>query len=159
VLSSVWHFGSTPQGYALAKVLTSALACSVVFPVWLLGRKLVGPRLALVPALFCVIGPWMEVTAFVVSDNMAFPLATASLCCTVQALRDTRSRWIWATLGFAVLAALTRTQMLFLPVALVIALVIDVLRQSSGQRRARFDARPRALWIGLAVAVGAGLLA
>ncbi|MEA2493420.1 MAG: hypothetical protein QOJ29_1331, partial [Thermoleophilaceae bacterium] len=73
-------------------------------------------------------------------------------------LRDTRTRWIVASLLFAVPAALTRTQMLALPVILVVALVIDVVRQPPGARRARIDARPRALWIGLVALVVGGLL-
>jgi hypothetical protein len=158
VLSLSWHTGSAPDGYAFAKVLGSVLASATVLPVWLLGRELVGPRLALVPAALCVTGAWMETTAFLVSDNLAYPLATASLACMVMALRDTRTRWIVASLLFAVPAALTRTQMLALPVILVVALVIDVVRQPPGARRARIDARPRALWIGLVVLVTGGLL-
>jgi hypothetical protein len=158
LLSLSWHTGSAPDGYAFAKVLGASLASATVFPVWLLGRELVGPRLALVPAALCVTGAWMETTAFLVSDNLAYPLATASLACTVMALRDTRTRWILASLLFAVPAALTRTQMLALPVILVVALVIDVVRQPPGARRARIDARPRALWAGLIVLVAGGLL-
>jgi hypothetical protein len=159
VLSLAWHTGSAPDGYAFAKVLGSVLASATVVPVWLLGRELVGPRLALVPAALCVTGAWMETTSFVVSDNLAYPLATASLACMVMALRDTRARWMLASLLFAIPAALTRTQMLALPVILVVALVIDVLRQPPGGRRARIDARPRALWLGLVLLVAGGLLA
>ena len=92
VLSAAWHFGSVPDGYGVARVLTGLLASAVVFPVWLLGREFLGPRLALVPALLSVTGAWMTVTSFVVSENLAYPLATAALACTVMAVRDTRVR-------------------------------------------------------------------
>jgi hypothetical protein len=158
LLSPVWYFGSAVEGYQIAKVLAALLASTVVFPVWLLGRELVGPRLALVPAALCVTGAWMETTALIVSDNLAYPLAVASLACIVMAVRDTRSRWVLASLGFAVPAALTRTQMLALPVILVVALALDVARQPRGARWARIQARPRALWV-LLVAGVVGLLA
>src|SRR5262249_47002877 len=147
------------EGYSLGKFMTVVLASSVVVPVWLLARQLVGPRLALVPAALSVVGTWMVTSAFLVSDNLAYPLATASLAATVMALRDTRMRWIWISLAFAVPSALTRTQLLALPVILLVALVIDLARQPRGHWRARFDERPRLLWIGLGVCVFLGLMA
>jgi hypothetical protein len=159
LLSLVWHTSSTPHAYMVGKVLGSALACATVFPAWLLAREFVGPRLALLPAFLCVALPSMETTAFLVSDNLAYPLATASLGCTVMAVRTTRARWIGWSLLFAVPAALARTQMLMLPVILVLALVIDVIRQPRGERRARAGSRPAVLWVVLIAAVTAGLLA
>jgi hypothetical protein len=158
VMSVVWH-GSIPDGYGLARVLTAVLASTVVVPVWLLAREFLGPRLALVPALLSVTGAWMTVTSYLVSENLAYPLATASLACTVMAVRDTRTRWLAGSVAFAVLAALSRTQMLCLPVILLVALVLDVARQPPGARRERIEARPRLLWAGLALAVVAGVLA
>ena len=159
VLSVAWRFGSVPDGYEVARVLTAVVASTVVLPVWLLGRAFLGPRLALVPALLAVAGAWMEVTSFLVSENLAYPLATASLACTVTAVRDTRSRWLVLSAAFAVVAALARTQMLALPVILLVALLLDVARQPRGRRRARIAARPRALWTGLALVVVGGMLA
>jgi hypothetical protein len=159
VLSLAWR-GTTPaHGYEVAKVMGAALASTTIVPVWLLARSLAGPRLALIPALLVVLGPWMIVTEFIASENLAFPLATASLACTVAAVRETRSRWILLSLGFGAIAGLTRFQLLALPVILVLALILDVLRQPAGARRARIQARPRALWIGLLVIVGGGVLA
>lgn len=158
VLSIAWHFGSIPEGYGVARVLTGAVASAVVFPVWLLAREFLGPRLALVPALLSVAGAWMAVTSFVVSENLAYPLATAALACTVMAVRDPRSRWLGWTMLFSLLAALTRTQLLALPVILLVALLLDIARQPSGRRRARMDERPRTLWIGLGAVVVGGLL-
>jgi hypothetical protein len=159
VLSVAWQFGSVPDGYGAAKVVGALLAPLVVVPTWLLARAIVGPRLALVPALLTVAGSWMCVTSYLVSENLAFPLATASLACTVMALRDTRGRWVAAAALFALLAALTRTQMLALGVILLLALVLDVVRQPNGARRARIAARPTALWVALALVVAGGLLA
>src|SRR4051794_4186581 len=159
VLSVAWHFGAVPDGYGVARVLTAVVASTVVVPVWLLGRVFLGPRLALVPAALSVVGAWMVVTSYLVSENLAYPLATGSLACTVVAARDVRLRWLVLSLALASLAALARPQMLCLPVILLLALVLDVARQPAGGRRARARARPRVMWIGLAAAVAGGLLA
>jgi hypothetical protein len=159
ITAPAWATGSLPAAYELARVEGAALASLVVIPVWLCARALVDARVALIPAALSVLGSWMHVTSLVASENLAYPLAVAALMCTVMAVRDVRPRWIWLALGFGVLAALTRLQLLALPVALVIALGIDVLRQPKGARRARFDARPRAITIGLATVVLAGLIA
>ncbi|HEX6712135.1 MAG TPA: hypothetical protein VF066_02075 [Thermoleophilaceae bacterium] len=159
VLSLAWHFGSVPQGYGVAKVIGVAICCLTVIPAWSLGRAVVGPRLALVPAALCVLGSWMSVTSYIVTENIAFPLATASLACTAMAMRDLRNRWVGAAAGFAALAALARTQMLALGVILLVALVLDVVRQPRAARRARIAARPLALWAGLGLIIAAMLLA
>lgn len=153
VLSWVWHFGSAVEGYQIAKVFMAVLASTVVFPVWLLGRELVGPRLALVPAALCVTGAWMVMTGLVISENLAYPLAAASLGCTIMAVRDTRVRWVLASVAFAVPATLARTQLLALPVILAVALALDLARQPRGTRWARIQARPRWLWVALVAGV------
>jgi hypothetical protein len=159
VLSLAWHFRSVPHGYGVAKVIGTLICSATIVPVWLLGRAVVGPRLALAAALLSVLGSWMCVTSYLVSENLAFPLATASLACTTMAVRDTRNRWILASGAFAVLAAAARTQMLALGVILLLALVLDVVRQPAGARRARVAARPVALWATLGVIVAGMLLA
>jgi hypothetical protein len=159
VLSLAWHSDSVPHGYAVAKVIGALVAPLAVIPTWVLGREIVGARPALVPALLTAAGSWMCVTSYLVSENLAFPLATASLACTVIAVRDTRSRWIAASAAFGAVAALARTQMLALGVILLLALVLDVVRQPRGARRARIAGRPRWVWIALAVVVVGGLLA
>ena len=153
VLSPVWHVGSVPDGYALGRVLTPALASAVVVPTWLLARTVVSARLALVAAALTVAGSWMAVTSYLVTENLAFPLAAASLAATVMAIRTTRLRWLVISLGFAAAATLCRTQMLALPVILLVALALDVVRQPRGSRIARLRAWPRLLWAGMSVGV------
>ena len=159
VLSLAWDHGSIVDGYGTAKTIGAVVISTTIVPVWLLARTYVGARLALVAAALAVIGVWMQMTDFIVSENLAYPLATASLAMTVMAATDPRMRWIWGSLAFAVVASLTRTQMLVLPVILVVALVLDVVRQPREARRARIDERPAALWIGLITVVLFGLLA
>jgi hypothetical protein len=158
LLSLVWRFGSTPEAYGTAKLLGATLASLVVIPTWLLATVFVGPRRALVAAALSVAGAWMSVTAFIVTENFAYPVATASLAALVIALHKTSVRWLGVSLAFAGVAAAARTQMLSLFVIVVIALAIDVLRQPRAQWREHVGAWPRALWIGLVTAVAALLL-
>ncbi|HEX4733509.1 MAG TPA: hypothetical protein VH247_03770 [Thermoleophilaceae bacterium] len=159
LLAPVWHIGSVPDGYAAGKLIGTIVAVSAAIPTWLLGRELVGPRLALIPAVLSLVGTWMGVTAFLASENLAYPLAVAALAATVMAVRDTRGRWLAISLAFGILASLGRLQMLVLPVILVLSLAIDVVRQPTGTRRDRIAARPRWLSGGLAAIVVAGLAA
>ncbi|MEA2497415.1 MAG: hypothetical protein QOJ29_5326, partial [Thermoleophilaceae bacterium] len=85
LLSIGWHFGSVPETWKVLKVLCAGLASTAVFPAWLLARTYVSERRALVAAAFVVLGPWMAVTPFIISENLAYPLATAALACLVTA--------------------------------------------------------------------------
>lgn len=158
LLSGVWHFGTTTEAYGTAKVLCSALASLAVIPTWLLGRSLVGPRRALIAAALSVTGVWMALTVFIASENLVYPIATASLAALVTALRKTSLRWFGLSLALALVASAARTQMLSLFVVAVVALGFDVLRHPRAEWKARLDAWPRALWIGLTAAVAALLL-
>ena len=158
ILSSIWHFGSTPEAYGNGKVLCSILASLTVIPTWLLARSLVGSRLALVAAALSVTGAWMALTVFLATENLVYPIATASLAALVTALRKTSVRWLVVSLAFSVVAVGGRTQMLSLFVVTVVALGLDVLRHPRAEWRVRIDAWPRFLWIGLIAAVSALLL-
>lgn len=159
LLSLVWHTDTVQPGYEAAKVLGAIVSSTAAIPVWLFGRRVCGPRVALVAALLVMLGPWMQVTQFIVSENLAFPLATAALMATVQALRDSRTRWVLIALGFSLVAILTRTQMLMLPVIIFGALAVDCLARPREEWRTHFDSRPPALWLALGLLVGGGLLA
>jgi len=120
-------------------VLSTLLLCTVAVPTYLLAREHVGPRVAAVPAAMTVAGTWMITGAGLLTENLAFPLSTASLAATVMTLRRPSSRWRWAAVALALLAAWSRMQMLVLLPVLVCALLLDVLR-SGDERAARWRA-------------------
>lgn len=133
-----WLLDSAVHAREVSKVLGALALCAQVFPVWLLARRLVGDRLAVVPALLSIAGTWMVVSALTLTEVLAFPLATAMLCCTVAALRAPGSRIWCAALLFALLAASARLQLIALLPVLPLAVVLDVLR--CPDRRARLRA-------------------
>ena len=137
VLSVPFRIGSTVDGYGWAKLLGVALSSAVVFPVWMLARELAGHRLALAAAALSVAGAWMSYSVLLISENLALPLATATLAATVMALRRPGSRWIWLAVAFLAAAAYTRVILFGLVPVVFGALALDVWRQPAGERRAR----------------------
>ncbi|HEV7751651.1 MAG TPA: hypothetical protein VGO71_08910 [Baekduia sp.] len=143
-------FQSTVDAYHASKVLGTLALCAQIVPVWLLARELVGPRLALIPAVLSVLGTWMLTSAETVTEVLAFPLATGALCVAVMALRRPGSRLGWVALALLVLATWARIQLAVLVPALLIAFLLDALRDPE-QRRARLLAhRPYLLTMGVA---------
>jgi hypothetical protein len=128
-ITPAWElFSSTVDAYHASKVLGTLALCTQVFPVWLLARELVGPRLALVPAGLSVAGTWMLTSAETVTEVLAFPLTTAALCVAVMALRRPNSRLGWLAFLLLALATWARIQMAVLVPALLMAFLLDALR-------------------------------
>ncbi len=136
VIAPAWLGGSTVSGYAVAKIIGAVLVCSVVFPTWLLTRRITGQRPALLVAALVVAGPSLILAGEILTENLAYPLATWSLVSAVLALRRPSSRWGWAALGFAVAAAAARAQLIVLVPILVLVPLADAARHGAGWRRA-----------------------
>lgn len=134
-------FDSTVDAWRASKLLGTLALTSQVIPVWLLARetRTIGPKLALAPAALSVAGTWMLSSAETATEALAFPLTTWALCVLAIGLRrsagGTPSRLPWLALGLVVLATLARIQLAALIPAVLLALVLDVLRDP--QTRAR----------------------
>lgn len=150
-----WIASSGYSAYEVAKTLNAVMVCLVVVPVWALARSLVGSRLALLPAILSVAGSWMLTTGFLLTENLAFPLAVASLAAMVASLRSPGSRWWIVALGLATFAAYARTQLVMLVPIFLVASLVDGARVGSGKTRDRLLAHR---WP-LGVAAGASFLA
>jgi len=146
VIAPLWAvFSSTVDAWHASKVLSTILMCTQVVPVWLLGRALAGPRVALAAAALAVTGTSMLLTAGILTEDLAMPLATAALCAAVAALRTPGSRWWFVALGLTLLAAWARLQLGVLIPAFVVALGLDAWRVGAGARGARLRAHRAAL--------------
>lgn len=132
---------SSVDAYHASKVMGTIVLCTQVFPVWWLARDVLGDRrLALVPAVLSVLGTWMLTSAETVTEVLAFPLTTASLCCAVMALRRPGSRLGWVALLLLGLASWARVQTAVLAPALLVAFLIDVARAAPHDRADRVRA-------------------
>jgi hypothetical protein len=124
-------FNSSVDAYHASKVLGTLALCAQVVPVWVLARDVLGAdrwRLALVPAGLSVAGTWMLTTAETTTEVLAFPLTTAALCVAVMALRRPGSRLGWLAFALLALATWSRIQMAVLVPALLLAFLLDALR-------------------------------
>lgn len=135
-----WLWSSTVDAWHASKLLGTLLLCAQVFPVYRLGRELLGPLGALLAAALSVAGTWMLFSAGLVTEVLAMPLATAGLCVAVLALRRPGSRlWIVAV-GLVLLAGWARMQLAVLLPALALAFALDVARTPAPGRAARLRA-------------------
>jgi hypothetical protein len=143
--------GSSVDAYHASKVLGTLALCTQVVPVWLLARELVGPRLALVPATLSVAGTWMLTSAETVTEVLALPLTTASLCVAVMALRRPGERRLgWLAFALLALATWARIQMAVLVPALLLAFVLDGLRDPATREQRLAAHRPYVIAAGAA---------
>ncbi len=83
---------SLTHAYAIAKGISAFMICAVAFPTWLLARRYMPPLVALVPAVLILAGSWMTSAGQLIMENLALPLAAASLAALVVALARPGSR-------------------------------------------------------------------
>src|SRR3954447_26160739 len=84
-IAPAWLLSHGVGAYQLAKLESAILCCLTAIPVWLLARRMVSNRLALVAGLLSLTGTWMLVSGGILTENLALPLATACLTATVFA--------------------------------------------------------------------------
>jgi hypothetical protein len=147
-----WWLSSGYGAYTIAKLISAAAICSVVFPTYLLARTAVRGRLALIPCALVAVGTWMVAAGGILTENAAFPLAVLALYATVQAVRNPGTRWVWIALATALLATWSRYQLIVLVPAVSCALAVDVVRAGADWR-----ARLRAHRVPLAITVALGV--
>ena len=141
VLAPLWAlWSSTVDAWHASKLLGVLLLCAQVFPIYLVGRRLLGPRGGLFAAALSVAGTWMLLSAGLVTEVLAMPLATAALCVAVAALARPGGRLWIAALALVLLAAWARIQLAVLLPALAAAFALDVARAPAGERAARLRA-------------------
>ena len=149
---------SLTQSYAIAKAMSAFMVCAVVFPTWLLARRYMPPLVALVPAALMVAGSWMTSSGQLIMENLALPLAAASLAALVTALARPGSRWLWISLLFALLAAWSRAQLAVLVPIILLVLVVDVAAQGRDGWRERLHPNRWLLGLTAAITVVGGIV-
>jgi len=107
------------DAYQLARVLNALVMCSVVFPVYLLARRVVRPGAALAAAALAVSVPPMVYVASLMTENVFYPLFMWIAYALVLALERPSARRQVVLLALCLVAFLTRAQ--------AIALVATVL--------------------------------
>jgi hypothetical protein len=144
-------FGSIDDVYTWARVLNALVMCSVVFPVYLLARRVVRPGFALAAAALAVAIPPMIYVGTLMTENAFYPVFAWLAYALVLALEQPTARRQLVLLALCALAFLTRAQ----AVALVAAALTAPLLLAWIER-----GRPRRLapWRLTYGVVGAGAL-
>jgi glycosyltransferase involved in cell wall biosynthesis len=113
--------GSTPHVYQWARVLNALAMCSVVFPTYLLARRVVRPGFALAAAALAIAVPSTIYIGTLMTENAFYPVFMWLAYALVLALeRPTLKRQI-VLLALCALAFLTRAQAVALFAAVVTA--------------------------------------
>ncbi len=110
--------------YRLIQAFNAAIMASAVFPAYLLARRPLSHRWALVVATFTVAVPWMTYSRFVMTEAIFYPLFLVFALTLVRAMeRPTPARQLALLLAIG-LAFGTRTQAIVLPCAVVFAVLL-----------------------------------
>jgi hypothetical protein len=154
-LVPAWVASSGVDAWHIAKIMGAIASCLTIVPVWLYARHVLPPRLAIVAPILCLGGTWMLSSAFLMTENIGVPLATAALLSAATAMRRPGSRWPWIALAFALLSAWARMQLIVLVPIIYVVFAVDVARVGRGWRERLRSYR----WVGAVGAVLAALLA
>jgi hypothetical protein len=144
-------FGSVTDAYDWARVVNALAICSVVFPVYLLARRVVRPGFALAAAALAVGVPPLVYTGTLMTENLFYPVFAWVAYALVRALEEPTVKRQLVLLALCGLAFLTRAQ----AVALIAAALTAPLVLAWIER-----GRPRRLgaWKPLYGVVAAGAL-
>lgn len=98
------------DAYAIARVLNALVMCSVVFPVYLLARRVVRPGAAFAAAAMSVAIPPLVYAGTLMTENVFYPLFAWLALALVAALERPTPRTQLVLLALCTLAFLTRAQ-------------------------------------------------
>jgi hypothetical protein len=147
-----WLLDDVEQAYRAIQGLNSVAMSLAAVPVFLLARRLrVGDGLALLAAALAVLLPELMYASALTAEPLAYPLALAATASAVAALERPLLRYQVAFLVFSGLAALSRLQLVVLPLCYVAAVLL------TGARARRLHATVREQWLAVG-ALGLGLL-
>ncbi|HEY3543723.1 MAG TPA: glycosyltransferase family 4 protein [Gaiellaceae bacterium] len=107
--------------YAFARVLNALVICSVVFPVYLLARRVVRMEAALAAAALAVAAPATVYAASLMTENVFYPLFAWFVLALVAVLDAPTLRRQLIVLALCVLLFLTRAQAIVLFAAVLTA--------------------------------------
>ncbi len=125
LIAPAWRlFGAVPSVYVAAKAINSVLMSLAAIPAYLLARRLLPARLALVVAALTVMVPEMLYTGMIMTENAFYPIFVAFCLLLVLTLEAPTARRQIGLLVLFALAYETRAQAVALLPALATAPVL-----------------------------------
>jgi hypothetical protein len=152
VQSLAWLLPDAENAYEAAKALNAAVMASAVFPVYWLARQVTSRRASLLAALAAAVAPGLLYHSYLMTDAAGYPACLLALAVMTRALGRPSRGWEAAVVGVSLLAVLTRTQFVVLPLAYLVAAGLAGRPTGEGVRASY---RRHRLSCGTLVAVGA----
>src|SRR5829696_5787106 len=138
LISTVYGDGDVAASLEAAHRLNAFLIASTAIPVFVLARRLgVGLLLSLWVGALAVAVPWIVLSSFLLTENVAYPMFCWAVLALAYAIE--RRRWTVDLLALAAVgaAALARTQFVVLLAVFLVGVVVDAVLETSGRRALR----------------------
>jgi Dolichyl-phosphate-mannose-protein mannosyltransferase len=146
-----WLVADAQSAYEAAKALNAAIMAAALFPAYWLARQLTSRTSALIAAAAAALAPGLLYHSYLMTDAVGYPAFLLAVAVMTRALARPSPRWELAVVAVSLLAVLSRTQFVVLPLAYLAAVGVV------GWRRHVFSAMALAVG-GLLVAVTGGVV-
>jgi hypothetical protein len=135
LMAPIWRIHDVATAYSTVKYVDVLIMAAVVFPVYFLARMLVGKTAALFAAAGAGAIPSLAYSSYIVEEPIAYPYA--ALCFFVIAKAFvTRSRWwIGGAVAATIFAPVVRTELIVIPVTLLLTLLFGWWSSEKARRR------------------------
>jgi hypothetical protein len=120
-------FGSLPDAYLAVKAINCVVMSTAAVPAYLLARRLLDRKMALLLALLTVAVPSGVYTSKIMAESLAYPAFLFAALAIIRVLESQTWRGEVLAIGAIGLATLARAQLAVLLPAFVLALVIVAL--------------------------------
>jgi len=121
LIAPAWWIHSTAAAYAAIKYLNSVVMCLTAVPAYLLARRLVSRRAAVVVALLSIAIPAMSYATSIVPESLAYLWFTLAAYAAVRALAAPSLKTGVPAVVLAAAGPLIRSEFIILPAALVVS--------------------------------------
>src|SRR4051794_36404654 len=138
ILAPLYRFASTTTAFDAGHVVGAFLMASTVVPVYLMARRVLTWRPgALIVAALSVAIPWIAMAGTMMTEVVAYPAFAWACLAMLDGVSRPGLRSDLVVAAALALAFFTRTQLLVLAPAYVVALMLDVLTRREGTLRER----------------------
>jgi hypothetical protein len=128
--------GSLPHAYLVVKAINCLLMSAAAVPAYLLARRFLDRRYALILAMIAVLVPSGIYTAKIMAESLAYPLFLFAALATLRVLERRTAKRELVAISAILVAALARAELIVMLPAFVLALtIVTVLEQRESAGR------------------------
>ena len=141
IQAAAWLVPNAESAYEIVKLLNAFVMAAAMFPAYWLARCVVSRRSSLLVAVASVVAPGLLYHSYLMTDAAGYPAFLLALAVMTRALARPSRGWDAAVVGVSLLAVLTRTQFVVVPLAYLVAVAVvgrsthEGVRASFGRHR------------------------